>query len=298
MKKILLLFLIMAFGCTTDNVDTDIAKTETLMPVGINEDGSFIFPTMDNNVQSRPNGKGKGKKDRVLLLGFDEPTVSSFAVINAMQTPVSIESLNYTLPANLSDNGGFTDWDGDGLSDDYIEYNFDCYFPRSFAHVKVYIDGQGSGQIINNSIAFGATLLGFDDVDGDGDQDIIWEGGNHYLYNQGETYSQYNVGLNNLQEEPTPLSTLLNNLVVLQSVNNPDFIRWNLGEQYEGYVFHVYIEPVTPGDFVPFQTHTYGEWGIYVGQTTSQSIPPNTPFKINWSNADLCNDVVTQYNNY
>lgn len=268
MKKIIyLLTVFLILGCSTDVVD--------------------------NNTQER--GNGKGKKPRVALLTIpDDAFASRLAATNVMLDPVE-----YTGELPTDDNGGLVDWDNDGLTDDLIVYSWDCYFPRSFAKVHVYIDGTEE-ILINNSIAYGATLLGFADVDNDGDQDIIWQGGNHYKYNSetfgtsDEVYSPYNVGYNTIAEEPAPLGDLVGALQLTQSDNNPNFIRWDLGQQYEAYVFHVmwYEVDATGAVISPYyQTHTYGEWGI-----EANYFQPGTSWVIKFSNvADGCEDVFVNF---
>lgn len=258
MKKLIYVMVaFLMFGCSTDN----ILKTEQTLE------------------------RGKGKKERVALLTLPQGSISSMAVTNVMRDPIE-----YTGELPATDNGGFVDWDNDGQVDDLIVLEQRCYFPRTFTDVVCYYNGTDR-QVINNSIAFGAVLLGFDDVDNDGDQDIIFEGGNHYLYNQGETYSQYNVGLNELAEEPTPLADLVSSLTLTSSVANPDFVRWDLGGQYEGYVFHVvWFEVDVNGNVISpyYQTHTYGEWGIYAPNT----LLPNANYIIRFTNlGEDCSDV-------
>lgn len=251
------------------------------------EDGSIAYIEEDT-LLARP---GKGRKPRVLQLGLPlESLITTQDVTNVMLDPVE-----YTGVLPTDNNGGLVDWDGDGLEDDLIEYHTRCYFPRSFASVTVSIDGENP-RVINNSIAFGATLLGFVDADNDGDMDIIWEGGNHYRYNSetfgtaDETYSQYNVGYNTFAEEPTPLADLVASLVVEQSVNNPNFVRWDLGPQYDAYIFHVkWHEIDTVGNVISpyYQTHTYGEWGI-----EASYFGPGQTWVITFSNvAEPCDDV-------
>lgn len=224
--------------------------------------------TITNDVQNLERGRGKGKKPKVALLTIpqSEPSNTTQAITNVMLDPVE-----YLGELPTDDNGGLVDWDSDGQVDDLIVVEQRCYFPRTFTRVYALIDGVNE-QLINNSIAFGAELLGFDDVNGDGLQDIIWAGGNHYRYNSlvfgqsDEQYSPYNVGYNSIQEEPTPLADLVSQLTLAQSVNNPDYVRWDLGSQYDAYVFHVVARRFEQlNDSVPqvTQTHTYGEWGIY-----------------------------------
>lgn len=254
----------------------DVEKQE--LAKGLND---YIYVKQSENVPIdkevlKPIALSKGgKKPKVVELKPALPDFQSRLTTNIMLDPVTLPDLDF-IPAD--NNNGYVDWDNDGFDDDLLEIHWRCYFPRSFAWVTVAIDGQNP-IMINNSIAYGAVLLGFNDVDGDGDQDVILQGGNNYKFNPDdngliESYSEFNVGYNTVGETPLPLVEIIDALQVVQSVNNPDFVRWDLGHfidgvsQYEGYVFHVYwreIDPVT-GEFIPtvpgYQTHTYGEWGI------------------------------------
>lgn len=322
MKRLLILVsvLFILVGCSREIVDTgrnypNISQ-EKNNPVAMGVDGELLYIDdvkaigleFDKNakwvepdkmyletMEKRPPGKGK---IRVAWLSLpSEPQLSTDAITNVMLDPVEYSG---ALPTD--NNGGFVDWDGDGLSDDYIEYNWRCYYPRSFAWVDVYIDNGETPLTINNSIAFGAELLGFDDVNGDGTQDAIWQGGNHRKYNPDdngliEPYSEYNVGFNIIGEEPTPLDILFSELSISVSVNNPDFVRWDLGDQYEGYVFHVYWREVDPVTLEPiptsvgWQTLTYGDWGIGMSHLT-----PGATFLLRATNlGDDCSDIIIYF---
>lgn len=328
--KRLIYFLAALFivSCSTDgnvtgieypNVNSNLEKQKQ-NPIAVDGNGEFVYQN-DSNLKERfenlypyakwvkpqlnlarnnGNGKGGGKKVRAVKLSpQSEPGFATQAITNVMRDPVTIpDTYTQPLPEPIG-QFAVVDWNGDGIDDEF-EIHTKCYWPRSFSWVTV------NGETINNSIAVGASILGFDDVNGDGTLDVLLAGGNHRQYNaidginngptEGEItepYSPYNVGYNVVDETPSSIASLLDELVVVQDVNNPDFVRWDLGHfingvsQYEAYAFHVMwreVDPVTL-EFIPgtlyLQTVTYGEWGI-----GSSALPVSGTVWFRFTNAD------------
>lgn len=281
-KMILMLILILGFSCNAPELETEAQLTEV-------------------------NAKGqKGKKKvakRTINFEPATPLVNARAVNNNEVGRIMLEPTDYTGELPLDNNGGLVDWDNDGQADDLIVIENRCFFPRTFSTVSVLLNGTDK-KVISYSTAFGATVLGFSDVDNDGFQDIIFEGGNHYFYNgstYGETftpidsYSQFNVGYNREGQYPLSLKEIIESLEITSVDPNPEAITWDLSEYgIEAYPFHIRVVEISTGFSV--QTTTYGEWGFYNFSPTGNNIKPGEPYILRFTNlGDNCTDIDVEF---
>lgn len=231
-----LISLMFIVGCGTDEIETFDSSDEKTTLTGIVKRGKPV----------------KAPK-RVILL---QPTVDN---INEVGN-IMLEPTEYTGSLPTDDNGGLVDWDGDGQVDDLVFLENRCYFPKTFVEAKVLLNGTDE-KIVSYQVRYPAIILGFDDVNGDGTQDVILQGGNPNRYNQGEEYSTYNVAYNVEDQYPISLEEIIASLEPTNSVNNPQWIQWDLSDYgYDAHPFHVRLNGP---NLVNTQTSTYGEWGYY-----------------------------------
>lgn len=254
--------------------------------------------TIDVQNLERNNGKGKGKKEKVLHFAIpNEPTNTTFAIGR-------IAEYGGTYLGELPNNYGQVDWDNDGTLDDVTLVGDEFLV---------------NGVVVCNTLQTAYDINGFTDVDGDGYQDIIVSYGDLNCYNtvtppadwvSGAAYNigdkvryypggcclityycleahtgstinpeddsrwrrAYNVLYNREGEYPTPIADLLESLVIVSTPqgNGLDRITWDIGEEYQCFNFHVWY--IVNG--VPFaQTNSYGEFGITINNNYVNEIP-------------------------
>lgn len=258
MKKLLLLLLFLAFSCSTnDTIKTEIVEDTTTFAKG--------KPTIPK------------KKSLVIA-----PTIiNTNAVGRIMEQPV-----DYTGTLPVDDNGGLVDWDNDGNVNDLVIITSNG--------VSVLLNGTNEFTI-NYSIRRGAILLGFIDVDNDGDMDIITKGGNPNCYDgvigdlsdTDRPSSTYNVGYNVVGQYPLPTGDILNSMVVREvekgKINN---IKWDLSTfGYECNVFSIDLwegDGLFPGTKYFGNWPGYGEWGFY----NSDGFKKNTVYTLRFRYED------------
>lgn len=257
MKKtfMLILFSLLLFGCSTETME-------------VQEENSSLLS------KGKPVDK---ESTRIVLL---KPTIQN----NNEVGRIMLEPIEYTGELPINDNGGLVDWDGDGFVDDLVIITHECYFPRTFAKTSVFIDGINE-KVIHYNGQIGE-ILGFKDVDNDGDMDVIFYKGNPRRYNEGEEFSYYNVGLNVEGQYPLPLKDIIQSLEVVQTHNKPEWIKWDLSDYgYEATPFYVASNGVSTG--------TYGEWGL-VG--SSFGFKGGNTYTLRFANLDdNCGDILVDF---
>lgn len=232
-KKVMFIFLLLMVGaCSTEPVEQTVSET------------AF-----------------KGKPEKAQKVALLTPTVENTNPVGR----IMLEPENYegALPTFVD---AYTDWDLDGLADDLVVIQNSCYFPKSVGWVEVWIDGNIANKVIvSYAVRWSTQLVGFADVDNDGDEDLILQNAKYYPYNHvGEyTATPYHVGLNEAGQYPLKPGVVLESLAVqeLPNGNGPiDKIKWDLsGYGLTNYPVHVFFGAV--GQINP-QTQTYGEWGL------------------------------------
>lgn len=233
--------------------------------------------TSSSKATTERKGKGNGnvntgKPQKIITFGT---SIKSNPLRIAALGRIMAEPVEYlgVLPTEQT-----VDWDNDGVLD-VVEIVKRCYFPRTFIEIKVN-DVVVSYHVTYESLAAGGVqIVGFTDVDNDGFQDIIFEGGNPRDYNNSAPYIPYNVGFNREGEPPLSLAEIVQSLVITSIDQNPDFIHWDLSPYgYDFFVFHVFLTNISRNDgYGNTQTTTYGEHGfstkdrIIVGDTYEMS---------------------------
>lgn len=258
MKKLFLLILsLVVLSCTTETVTNDITTADA---------------------KANVERKGKGKPQRAVYL---KPSlISNLRAFNGriMEEPVTYTGDTLNLPQTI-------DFDNDGTLDE-VTIVQKCFFPRTFLEIVV------NGEVVNYSTNYGAKVLGFKDVNLDGFTDIIFEGGNSYAYNDGEIYSQYNVGYN-VEGSATPLKDIIQSLVIDTSDPNPEYIKWDLSAHgINHFAFHVKLYNKNNNDGYGIQqTHTYGEFGFY----SLNRLTVGETYILEFTNLDDCSSIIVEF---
>lgn len=252
MKKLLLfLSILLIFGCSTE---VDSVKQDAV-------------------IEAAAKGKPTKAQKTILL----KPTVvNNNEVGNIMLNPVEYTG---TLPAETN----IVDWDGDGQVDDIVEYSWRCYFPRTFGEVRVLLNGTDE-VLVNITVGYGLNIYGFDDVNNDGTQDIIF-----WRYSRDADYNLitvYSVGYNVQGQYPLPLADIIGSLEVFESDRNPERVLWDLSDYGIDYmVFHVYVHSLQTGIYV--QSHRDGAEGMPL---RDKNVRSGDIFQLQFSNVEICEE--------
>lgn len=248
--------LFIAFSCSNEPIDQNIESLRTATQQELEDIKTLKSEKLFDNVAF------KGKPESAMKVALLTPTA-----VNTNPTGrIMAEPENYYGELPIDNNGGYTDWDGDGLEDDLVLKQQDCYFPKSKGWIEVWIDGDIANKVIvSYAVRRSASIIGFVDVDGDGLKDVIMSYAKYYPYNNvgGYTSSVYHYGLNVSGQYPLSPGEILSSLELtsLPNGNGPlDKIKWDLsGYGLTNYAMHMWFGAAGLGYA---QTQSYDDWGL------------------------------------
>jgi len=288
MKKLLLfLSILLVFGCSTDEAVQSPAEAE-LQTASMR----LLQPRLP-------------KRTNIIL----RPTaVNNNPVGRYMETPIPYDGILEVIPSD-----GLVDWDNDGDLDLITqEYGCETAFRQYVFYVS--IDQDPNQKVAICYTASRATILGFEDVNGDGYQDVLLYGGKTRAYNAEldiygnytiennsyvfEPVSYFNVGINTEGQYPLSTTEILASMEVSEVENGqPNNLVWDLSAYgYHAYTFYVdFWEGQNIGDGQYYgQTWTYGFWGFYFNDRLAR----NQEYTISFRYMDNCDRLnVTFINN-